>query len=285
MRDLIIVGNGPAGLQAAVYAASEGLDTLVIGSGPPGGMVRKSPMIENLAMYPDGIIGPKLAWMLYRTALKMGAVLEHGRVSRLSGRSGEVWVDAGGTLPLVARCVILAPGIQWTPLDDDTLDAVRGHTINWGPPRVDNDVESGDRVLVIGGGNAAAQSILLLAQRYRNVDVLVRSGLNCSAYLRDRILDTPSVRQVSLRHVSGTAYDAVYACNGTTPATAWLKGQIELTSTGHIRIGYGYQLGTSMPGVFAAGDAREGGVGRAGAAMGDGATAVTNVWQYLRALS
>lgn len=278
MLDLIIVGNGPAGLQAAIYAASEGLSTLVLGyAHESGGMIRRSPFIENLGGYPNGITGHALSDNLVEQARKMGATFAHARANGIE--TGRVRVGGGW---VSCRAAILATGLKWHPLDTATYRIVYRTWSHWGPPDVRRE-ESGNKVLVVGGKNAAAQSILWLADRYKRVDVLTRSGLGASKYLQDRIDARPSIRPVTLEEAGRTNYDRVYLCNGTAPNTDWLLGSgVKLTDTGHVVRGGGFATGTTLDGVFAAGDILSGSTSRAAAAMGSGAAAVTDVWSYLR---
>jgi thioredoxin reductase (NADPH) len=282
MYDVAIIGNGPAGLQAAVYTASEGLETIVFGQGQHGGWARQSPVIENLACYPEGVPGMGLGHDLYRTASKFGVKFVDRAVHALYATERGIALQAAERLT-AAKVGILAVGQKMA----EVPELPEHPSIIWGTPySFTGDRElRGERALVIGGKNAAAQSILYLADRYKQVDVYARSGLGCSQYLKDRIIGRPNISvRTTLDPDRMAVADDVFVTPGTQPRDLRWAG-VETDATGLVKVGYGgISLQTSVPRLLAAGDVRAGGTQRVAAALGDGALAATGVWQVLNAV-
>jgi thioredoxin reductase (NADPH) len=324
VRDLVIVGAGPAGLAAAVYGASEGLDVLVLESNAPGGQAGSSSRIENYLGFPSGISGQELAARAYTQAQKFGAqVLIAKGATELScqRKPYAIEIDEGARVP--ARAVIIATGVQYRRLAIENLERFEGAGIYYGATFVEAQLCGGEDVIVIGGGNSAGQAAVFLAQSARRVYMLVRAaGLaqSMSRYLIRRIEDNAAIEllthtelaaleggdrleRVRWRNTSTTVEETkdighVFVMTGAVPNTRWLDGCVALDKNGFIKTGADlgreeldaarwplarppHLLETSLPGVFAVGDARGGNVKRVASAVGEGSIAVSFVHQVL----
>jgi thioredoxin reductase (NADPH) len=262
-RDLVIVGAGPAGLAAAVYGASEGLDVLVLESTAPGGQAGASSRIENYLGFPTGISGLELAARAYNQAAKFGAELMIGHdAKRLTCDRTPYAIELDGTSRVPARAVIIATGAEYRKLSLPNLSQFDGAGIYYAATFMEAQLCGGEEVVVVGGGNSAGQAAVFLAQSARKVHMLVRSdGLSdtMSRYLIRRIEDHPGIalhvrtELVGLegdRHLervrwrdnpSGRveAYDIrhVFSMTGAVPSTGWLKGCVALDARGFIKTG------------------------------------------------
>ena len=200
--DLAIIGAGPAGLAAAVYAASDGLSTIVLERDVPGGQASHTSLIENFFGFPDGVGGAELARMAGRQAEQFGAevmVLRGVHGSRVDGESVTLLLDGG--IEVSAPIVLAATGMDWRLLELDGVDALLGRGVYYGAGRSEAAHYSGAEVIVVGAGNSAGQAVLNLASAEARVLLLVRGdrlGKTMSAYLVDRIQDHPLI-EVHLR--------------------------------------------------------------------------------------
>jgi thioredoxin reductase (NADPH) len=263
VRDLIIVGAGPSGLAAAVYAASEGLDVLVLESNSPGGQAASSSKIENYLGFPTGISGQELAAAAYSQAEKFGAQVMIGRDAKhlaCDRKPFKIEIDNGPGIP--ARSVILATGAEYRKLPVDNLAQFEGVGIYYGATFVESQMCSGEEVVVVGGGNAAGQAAVFLAQTARRVLMLVRSeGLaeSMSQYLIRRIEENPAIDLRTRTEIAGlegadhlervhirdlrsgaiTEHDIkhVFVMTGAIPSTGWLDGCVALDANGFIKTG------------------------------------------------
>jgi thioredoxin reductase (NADPH) len=243
--DLAIVGAGPAGLAAAVYAASDGLATVVIERDVPGGQASHTSMIENFFGFPDGIGGAELARLAGRQAERFGAelVLLRGVVKGEHGPGGHRLHVAGGT-EIAAPVALAAPGMDWRRLAAPGVEELLGRGVFYGAGRSEAAQCAGDDVAVIGAGNSAGQAVLNLANAGARVRMLVRGdalGKTMSAYLVERIelhplIDVRLGTQVAAAHgdgrlrtvtASGPGGDeelparALFVCIGGQPRTGW----------------------------------------------------------------
>ena len=245
--DVIIVGAGPAGLAAAVYAASDGLSTLVVDEDVPGGQASHTSMIENFFGFPDGIGGAELARLAGRQAEKFGAELAllSGVVSGTHDASGSVVQLAGGH-EASADVLLAAPGMSWRRLELDGMDELLGRGAYYGAGRSEAAQCGGDDVVVIGAGNSAGQAVMNLGDAGARVTMVVRGddlGKSMSAYLVDRIgrhpmIDVRLETQVTELHADGGSLggvtitdaggaqerrpaSALFACIGGSPRTEW----------------------------------------------------------------
>ena len=272
--DLAIVGGGPAGLAAAVYAASEGLDVLVIETESPGGQAGSSSKIENYLGFPTGVSGMELATRAITQAQKFGARMLVARsVVHLDCKKPlyEVGLDDGSVLR--ARAVVISTGAQYKKPAISNLSQFEGQGVYYGATHIEAQLCGNDIAVVVGGGNSAGQAAVYLSQTARKVHMLVRSrGLaeSMSRYLIQRIAENPAIdvhynteivglegnRQ--LERVTWTdkatgessTHDIrhVFIMAGASPRTAWLKGCLAMDSKGFILTGRDLEL----PGEIAA---------------------------------
>ena len=187
LRDLVIVGAGPAGLGAAVYAASEGLDSLLVETEAPGGQAGSSSKIENYLGFPTGISGLELASRALHQAQKFGAQMLVARSSvklHCDQRPYQVVLDDG--MAISARAVVIATGAQYKKPPISNLQKFEGQGIYYGATYMEAQLCQGDDVIVVGGGNSAGQAAVYLSQTARKVHMLVRSG--CLAETMSRYL-------------------------------------------------------------------------------------------------
>ncbi len=262
--DVAIVGAGPAGLAAAVYAASDGLSTLVLEHDVPGGQASHTSMIENFFGFPEGIGGAELARLAGRQAERFGAeVMVMRGVERGSHGPEEHRLHLQGGIDVTATVVLATPGMVWRRLEVEGLDELIGRGVYYGAGRSEATSCAGDDVVVVGAGNSAGQAVLNLASAGARVKVLVRGdalGKTMSAYLVERIRDSPLVdvrlrTQVAgleasdgrLAAVATEAADgvgetyhaaALFVCIGGTPRTGWAADAgVRLDRAGYILTG------------------------------------------------
>jgi thioredoxin reductase (NADPH) len=263
MRDVVIVGAGPAGLAAAVYAASEGLDALVIESSSPGGQAGSSSRIENYLGFPAGISGQELASLAYAQAEKFGAkvLIARGATALTCDRKPyRVEIGDGTTVP--ARSVIIATGAQYRKPDIANLSSFEGAGVYYSATFMEAQLCGGDEVIVVGGANSAGQAAVFLSETAARVLMLVRgSGLahSMSRYLIRRIEDIPNITLQTNAEIVGLEGNGrlehvhcsdkrtgavarldvrhVFLMTGAVPNTAWLAGCVALDSKGFIKTG------------------------------------------------
>jgi thioredoxin reductase (NADPH) len=262
-HDLVVVGAGPAGLAAAVYGASEGLNTLVVESSAPGGQAGSSSRIENYLGFPTGISGQELAGRAYLQAQKFGAqiVIAQTAAALTCGRKPYAVQLDGATL-IPGRAVIIATGAQYRRLPIDNLAAFEGAGVYYEATFVEAQVCRGDEVMVVGGGNAAGQAAVFLAHTCRRVHMIVRGdGLaaTMSRYLIRRIEEHPSITVRTSTEVVALeggarlqrvqtrddrngrsvteAIGHVFIMTGAIPNTQWLDGCVALDRNGFIKTG------------------------------------------------
>jgi thioredoxin reductase (NADPH) len=225
VRDLVIVGAGPAGLAAAVYAASEGLDVLVVEKAAPGGQAGSSSRIENYLGFPTGLSGQELADRAIAQAEKFGARIMVARtVERLNcdQRPYTVTLDDGHQIP--ARTIVLATGAQYNKPAVPRLEAFYGQGVYYNATFMEAQVCAGERVIVIGGGNSAGQAAIFLAQNTAGVTMLVRSSTlatTMSRYLIQRIEENPLIQLHYCSELSRLEGD------GHLESVSWIERKIE----------------------------------------------------------
>jgi len=263
LRDIVVVGAGPAGLAAAVYGASEGLNVLVLEANVAGGQAGSSSRIENYLGFPTGISGELLTARAYAQAQKFGAevaVAKGATAVACGGHPYAVTMDDGAQVP--ARTVIIATGAQYRRPAIDNLAQFEGSGIYYAATEMERQVCAGEEVAVVGGGNSAGQAAVFLADKCRRVHVLVRgNGLadSMSRYLIRRIEENPLVElrtqteivalegngrleSIQWRTGRGGAVEKrdirhVFMMTGAVPNTAWLKGCLALDEKGFIKTG------------------------------------------------
>ena len=263
LHDLIIVGAGPAGLAAAVYAASEGLDVLLIESHAPGGQAGSSSRIENYLGFPSGVSGQELATSATRQAQKFGAKMALARKIvqlRCQHRPYELVMDDGTVF--FARTIVVATGACYNKPTTVNLDRFAGRGIHYGATHLEAQLCENQEVVVVGGGNSAGQAAVFLSQTARRVHMLVRGAdlaESMSRYLIQRILGNPSIEllcnseltalegESGLEEVSwinkqtGQVRSApvhhLFIMTGASPNTDWLRGSVALDEKGFILTG------------------------------------------------
>ena len=263
IRDVIIVGAGPAGLAAAVYAASEGLDVLVIETISPGGQAASSSKIENYLGFPMGISGQELAGRAASQALKFGAHIVVARsVLRLDCSRRPYVVNLDDEEALATRTIVIATGAQYKKLALPNLERFEGNGVYYGATYMESQLCTGEEVAVVGGGNSAGQAATFLAQTASRVHMLVRGeGLSStmSRYLIQRLEENPKVDLHYQTEISGidgaehlerltwsdraTGIESehsirhLFVMTGASPRTEWLKGCLALDQKGFILTG------------------------------------------------
>jgi thioredoxin reductase (NADPH) len=297
--DLLIVGAGPAGLGAAVYGASEGLDTLIVESTVLGGQAGSSRRIENYLGFPAGISGMELASRAVTQARKFGArpASPYRAVALEPGDERHV-VRLGEDNEVAARAVLLATGADYRRLPVDRLDEYEGLSVFYaaGPPEA--QLCGASRVAVVGGGNSAGQAAVWLARGgalvtllHRRADLhetmsdyLVRELERYGVAVRDRSEiaalhgDDGRLESVTLTTGERLPFSYLFLFLGAQPCTEWLGDTVARDDNGFILTGEDahadHLLETSVPGIFAAGDVRSGSTKRCATAVGEGAMAV-----------
>lgn len=312
--DTAIVGAGPAGLAAAVYAASEGLSTLVLDCRSFGGQAGASARIENYLGFPTGISGLALMARAYNQAQKFGAEIA------IPDEAQTLSLDGGGDVPfrinlgngetVTARSIVLAGGARYRRLDISNLSDFEGSCVHYWASAVETRLCTGQEVALTGAGNSAGQAAVFLADKVKKLWMVVR-GKNLEAtmsqYLIDRIRALPNVEVLTrteicglegsdgvLRRVRWKNQDTgdtaehqighVFSFIGAEPNSDWLRGSgIHLDDKGFVITGAdsAHLLATSRDGVFAVGDMRCGSVKRVAAAVGEGSTVVSAIHAYL----
>jgi len=263
VHDVVIVGGGPSGLAAAVYAASEGLDAVVIETEAPGGQAGSSSKIENYLGFPTGVSGQELANRAITQALKFGAKMMIGhKAVRLNcdGRPYKVLLDNGSTL--LTRSIVISTGAQYNKPELDNLRGFEGQGIYYGATFMEAQLCQGDDVIVVGGANSAGQAAVFLSQTTRKVHMLVRRrslAETMSRYLIQRIAENPAIELLCNTEIIGLEGNGhlervtwrdkgsgqtstagikhVFMMTGASPRTKWLQGCVALDDRGFILTG------------------------------------------------
>ncbi len=263
--DLVIVGAGPAGLAAAVYAASDGLATLIPEADLPGGQLSHTSMVENFFGFPEGIGGAELTRLAGRQAEKFGAelLITRGVVGSSQEPDGLFVLEIAGGGSVQARTVVAAPGMDWRRLDAPGVEQLIGHGVYYGAGRSEAAQCGGEDVVVVGAGNSAGQAAMHLGNAGARVKMLVRGddlGKSMSAYLVNRISEHPLIEvglqteieslkeqaghlscvvirdgRGALQELSATT---LFLCLGGQPRTGWAEATgVQLDPAGYILTG------------------------------------------------
>ena len=323
MCDLVIVGGGPAGLAAALYGASEGLDTQAIDSVALGGQASTSARIENYLGFPTGISGSELAERAALQARRLGArLVVPAEAVGLERENSHHSVQLASGEVVNGRTVMVASGAQYRKLDVPDLERFEGVGVYYAATQAEAQMCAGDPVIVVGGGNSAGQAAMFLSRNSVSCRLAIRGddlGKSMSRYLVDEIErgervevlrrtqvielrgDTALEAVVIRDNSTGTTAEldarALFVFIGASPHTGWLAGHVAMDEHGFLLTGrdvegeqlaeYGderpFFLETSRPGIFAVGDVHSGSIKRVASAVGEGSMAVRLVHQRLAA--
>ena len=318
--DVIIVGAGPAGMAAAVYGASEGLNVLMVERSAIGGQAGSSSRIENYLGFPAGISGDDLSQRAWKQANRFGAEIALTRTVTSLERRGEIFhVELDGGTSLTGQAVLLSMGVEWRKFSAPGVEELLGRGVFYGASRSEAFGVRGKRVVLVGGGNSAGQAAVFLSGYAAEIRILVRGSgikLTMSKYLIDQIKSKNNIRVetfTQVHEVAGDGYltrvttvcsrpgeddfttsseaDALFIMIGGDTNTGWLPTELEQDQHGFITTGRDVtrwtlerpplSLETSIPGLFCAGDARHGSVKRVASGVGEGSMAISFIHEYL----
>jgi thioredoxin reductase (NADPH) len=311
--DLLIVGGGPAGVAAGVYAGAEGLCALVVEDVAIGGQAGTSSRIENYMGFPTGISGADLVWRGEVQAMKFGTRFAMPRrvvlLERLEDETFCATFDNGQRVR--AKAVVVATGVQYRRLPLDRLADFESAGIYYAATDMEARYCKGTEAVIIGGGNSAGQAAMFLSRSARSVRVLVRGSslaASMSSYLSSRLdadpritieygaevsalhgadhLEALTIRDTRTRASRIVDTRALFIMVGAAPNTEWLSGLVKLDDKGFVITGSGVgsaasPFATSLPGVFAVGDVRAGSVKRVASSVGEGSVVISKVWEHV----
>lgn len=310
--DVTVVGAGPAGLAAAVYAASEGLCTIVVEGTAPGGQAGTSSKIENYLGFPTGISGQRLASRAQLQALKFGVRFAISReVVTAEQVEGIHRLTLAGGIPVCSRSVVIASGAQYRKLSVENYSQFENHGIYYAATAMESLLCREKEVIVVGGGNSAGQAAVFLSGIAKHVHHIVRGkslASTMSQYLISRIegsaritlytdseivklegdssLEAVTWVNRSSDELTEKPIGSVFVMIGAEPNSGWLFGTVKLDKKGFILTGStdGFETtpyATSVPGIYAVGDVRSNSVKRVASAVGEGSVVISDVHRYL----
>ena len=317
--DVVVVGAGPSGLAAAVYASSEGLSTLVVEQQAVGGQAGTSSLIRNYPGFVRGVSGAHLAWRTFQQAWMFGTEYSFMRQVQQLGVDGDLrTVSMSDGSVVRARTVVVATGVDYRRLEVPELERLVGRGVFYGAAVSEAPSMAGEDVVVVGGGNSAGQAALHLAKYARHVTLLVRGPSLAASMSEYLISQLDATRNVTIRYRTavrggreadqclaglvvgdpdGGGEDeelpaaGLFVLIGSVPRTAWLPDDVRRDPAGFLQTGpdgdadpdakLRLPLETSIPGVFAIGDIRAGSIKRVATAVGDGATVISLIHGYL----
>lgn len=310
--DVLIIGGGPAGVAAGVYAGAEGLTALVVDELAIGGQAGTSSRIENYMGFPTGISGADLVWRGEVQAMKFGTrFVVPRRVARLERMpGGDLCATFDNGQRVRGRAVVVATGVQYRRLPIDRLADFEGAGVYYAATENEARFCRGGDTIIVGGGNSAGQAAMFLSRSSNHVRLVVRGGslaASMSSYLSSRLEADPAISidyhaeitalhgddgldAVSIRdRRDGTEREvpacAVFIMVGAAPNTGWLSGLLALDDKGFIltgeAVGGSSPYATSEPGIFAVGDVRAGSVKRVASSVGEGSVVISRVWEHL----
>lgn len=305
--DVVIVGAGPAGLAAAVYAGAEGLRGLVIDELAVGGQAATSSRIENYMGFPTGISGADLCARGEIQALKFGSRFAvPRRVTSVAQQSPGFGVTLDDGVTVSAQAIVAATGVQYRRLPLDRLAHFEGAGVAYAATELEARHVQGRAAVVIGGGNSAGQAAMFLSRRAAEVHLVVRGpslAASMSDYLIERIRRNPAItvhfeaqvvalhgaetlEAVTLRDATGDHVlpaAGLFVMVGAAPNTSWLSGLVDLDGKGFVLTTEGHA--TSCAGIFAVGDVRAASVKRVASAVGEGSVVISQVWRHVAAMA
>lgn len=310
--DVAVVGAGPAGLAAAVYAASEGLSTIVVEGNAPGGQAGTSSKIENYLGFPSGISGAQLASRGHLQALKFGVRFAISRdVVSTAQVDGVHRLILDGGLAVCARTVVIASGARYRRLNVKNNENFENKGIYYAATAMESLLCHDREIIVVGGGNSAGQASVFLSGFAKHVHHLVRAPslkISMSQYLISRIERSPRITlhtNTEIDELEGGAglefvtwknrktgesirkpISRVFVMVGAEPNTGWVYGSVKLDNKGFVLTGgdYGFEatsFATSVSGIYAVGDVRADSVKRVASAVGEGSVVISNIHRYL----
>jgi len=313
MFDVLIVGGGPAGVAAGVYAGAEGLCALVVEDVAIGGQAGASSRIENYMGFPTGISGADLIWRGEVQAMKFGTRFAMPRravrLERFEDQRFCATFD--NAQRVLAKTVVVATGVQYRRLPLDRLADFEGAGVYYAATEIEARYCKGAEAVIIGGGNSAGQAAMFLSRSARCVRVLVRGtslAASMSSYLSSRLeadpritieygaevtalhgtehLDAVTIRELKTAETRRLDTPALFIMVGAAPNTEWLSGLVELDNNGFVITGAGSAsaaspFATSQPGIFAVGDVRAGSVKRVASSVGEGSVVISKVWEFV----
>ncbi len=312
--DVAVIGGGPAGLAAAVYGASEGLDTILVDAVGVGGQAGTSSRIENYLGFPSGVSGGELVERAAIQAQRLGATISAPcRVAEIGDCGATFLLVLGDREAVPARTIVLATGVRYRKLPIDDLEAYEGAGVYYAATELEAATCAAGPVTVVGGGNSAGQAAIFLAQRGSSVRIAIRGddlAASMSTYLIDRIEASPAIEVTTSANVVGLGGTGhleqidldiagevrtvpcvgLFSFIGADPATDWLPDAIRTDAKGFVLTDRSLPddvvtdplpFETSWPGVFAAGDVRVGSMKRVAAAVGEGSSVIRSVHDHL----
>ncbi|HEX5234197.1 MAG TPA: FAD-dependent oxidoreductase [Silvibacterium sp.] len=319
--DLVIAGGGPAGLAAAVYAASEGLKTLVVEADAPGGQAGSSSKIENYLGFPSGISGKNLARYAHQQATNFHVEFLSQKVTGVRAENQYRLVKTGDGREVACHVGLISTGVRYRRLEAPGIERLTGIGVYYGAALVEARACKDEQVFIVGGANSAGQAAMHFSQYAGQVTMLVRGEsleTSMSKYLIDQIAGTSNIKVETCAQVAEAIGESrleairlqcrgedrvvpasgLFIFIGAAPTTEWLPEEILRDSRGFVLSGPDlrtdgklpgkwaedrepFLLESSMPGVFVAGDVRHGSVKRVASAVGEGSIAVQFMHQYL----
>ncbi|RXH55389.1 FAD-dependent oxidoreductase [Granulicella sibirica] len=313
--DVVVIGGGPAGLAAAVYGASEGLNVLLVEKNATGGQAGTSSRIENYLGFPNGISGDELASRALKQATRFGAdIVMTRRVETFSPCASGYTVSLEGDLKIDTKAIVIATGVQWRRLQAKGLEEFTGKGVLYGAARTEAPTVVGKHVFIVGGGNSAGQAAMFFSSYAKAVTLLIRgAGLesSMSQYLIDQLARRANISVEANTQVAAVGggeclltiqttqagvtqereAGALFVMIGANADAKWLPRELQRDSKGFICTGRDlrsfpsdrapYSLETSLPGVFCVGDVRADSIKRVSSAVGEGSMAIAFIHQFL----
>jgi thioredoxin reductase (NADPH) len=300
IKDMVIIGGGPAGLTAALYGARAKMDLALYEKGAYGGQMTTTAHIENYPGFPDGIGGFELADLMQKQAEAFGLSIEYNSINSIS-KEGDLFILDTSNGEVTARSVVICTGAIPNKLGIPGEEKLTGRGVSY-CATCDGALYRERKVAVVGGGDSAVEEALFLTRFAGEVHIIHRRDeLRAIPLVRDRALEhekitmqwnsvveevmgDDEVTELTLKDVNSgdnrtLAVDGVFIYVGISPQTDFLSGLVETDESGYIVTDH--NMSSSVPGIYAAGDVRHGSIRQVSAAVGDGATAAYNIYKYL----